>query len=70
MTSPAADLLRLDTRGVLASGKVADMLVVRGDPLTDIACAAERENHRLVIKGGVAVAGMEGKNAASFGLAG
>jgi len=58
-TSIAAELLRLDTRGSLAPGYVADMLVVRGDPLADIASASETENHRLVIKGGVPVAGME-----------
>jgi imidazolonepropionase-like amidohydrolase len=58
-TSIAADLLRLPTRGVIASGNVADMLIVRGDPLVDIESAADKGNHRLVIKDGKVVAGVE-----------
>lgn len=56
-TSNAADLLRLPNRGVLRAGNVADMLLVRGDPLEDIEVAADRQYHRLVFKGGRAVAG-------------
>ncbi len=58
-TSVAADLLRLPDRGVLAEGNIADMLIVKGDPLSDIEQVANRANHRLVIKGGVVVAGPE-----------
>jgi imidazolonepropionase-like amidohydrolase len=35
-TSKAAALLQLDDRGVLASGKLADLVVLDGDPTTDI----------------------------------
>jgi tryptophan 2-monooxygenase len=35
-TSVAADLLRLDDLGVIAEGKVADLIAMPGDPLTDI----------------------------------
>ena len=36
-TSNAAALLKLDDRGVLTSGKLADLVVLDGDPTTDIA---------------------------------
>jgi imidazolonepropionase-like amidohydrolase len=36
-TSNAAKLLKLDDRGVLATGKLADLLVVDADPIADIA---------------------------------
>jgi imidazolonepropionase-like amidohydrolase len=35
-TSVAAELLRLDDLGVIAEGKVADLIAMPGDPLTDI----------------------------------
>jgi imidazolonepropionase-like amidohydrolase len=35
-TSNSAALLKLDDRGVLASGKLADLVVLDGDPTTDI----------------------------------
>jgi hypothetical protein len=35
-TSNAAALLKLDDRGVLASGKRADLVVLEGDPTADI----------------------------------
>jgi len=35
-TSNAAALLKLDDRGVLASGKFADLVVLDGDPTADI----------------------------------
>jgi len=35
-TSNAAALLKLDDRGVLASGKLADLVVLDGDPIADI----------------------------------
>jgi imidazolonepropionase-like amidohydrolase len=36
-TSNAARLMKLDDRGVLAAGKLADLVVLDGDPSTDIA---------------------------------
>ena len=56
-TRNAADLMRLDDRGRIAEGAAADLLVVAGDPSVDIAAAADRERHRLVVKDGVAVDG-------------
>jgi imidazolonepropionase-like amidohydrolase len=38
-TSNAAALLKLDDRGVLAPGKLADLVVLEGDPTTDISNA-------------------------------
>ncbi|WP_343599023.1 amidohydrolase family protein [Mycobacterium sp.] len=35
-TSVAADLLRLDELGVIAEGKIADLIAMPGDPFTDI----------------------------------
>ncbi len=37
-TSTAAEALGLDDRGVLAPGRRADLLVVEGNPLQDVAC--------------------------------
>ncbi|RZA13586.1 MAG: amidohydrolase family protein, partial [Lysobacteraceae bacterium] len=58
-TSNAADLLRLPDRGAIKAGHVADLLIVKGDPLVNIEQVADRRNHRLVIKDGRAVAGPE-----------
>lgn len=55
-TSNAADLLRLSDRGALRAGHVADMLMVHGNPMEDIRCAAQKENHLFVFKDGVRVA--------------
>src|SRR6478609_8099848 len=38
-TANAAKLLKLDDRGVLAPGKLADLVVLEGDPTTDISNA-------------------------------
>ena len=35
-TSVAAELLRLDDLGVIAEGKIADLIAMPGDPFTDI----------------------------------
>lgn len=53
-TTVAADLLNLTGEiGVVAAGAHADLLVVDGDPLSDVAVLAEPErHHRLVIQGG------------------
>ncbi len=52
-TVNAAELNRLDHQGRLAEGKLADLLLVDGDPSEDIAMAAETANHRRVVKAGV-----------------
>lgn len=52
-TRNGADLMRLEDSGTLADGKMADMLVVDGNPVEDITKAARAENHRMVVKGGV-----------------
>ncbi|WP_053239709.1 metal-dependent hydrolase family protein [Pleomorphomonas koreensis] len=51
-TATAADLLRLDDRGRLREGFAADIVVVAGDPLADIAAVADRAGHRLILKDG------------------
>lgn len=48
-----ADLMGLAERGVIGEGCVADLLIVDGNPLEDIAMAAEWKNHRAVYKGGL-----------------
>ncbi|MBC6405785.1 MAG: amidohydrolase family protein [Rhodospirillales bacterium] len=55
-TVNAAELNRMPERGRLAEGKLADLLLVEGDPTQDIAMAAERKNHRFLVKGGMRVA--------------
>ena len=52
-TSSAAQLLGLDEKlGSIAPGKLADLLVVEGDPLEDIALLEKKERIRMVMKGG------------------
>jgi imidazolonepropionase-like amidohydrolase len=48
-TSVAADVLGKDDRGVIAPGRLADLVAARGDPMTDIT-ATERVN--FVMLGG------------------
>jgi imidazolonepropionase-like amidohydrolase len=55
-TRNAAELNRLDRQGRLAEGCLADLLVVEGDPVEDIARVAEKRHHRLVVKRGQPVA--------------
>lgn len=55
-TGYAADLLGLDGRGRITEGAVADLLLVDGNPATDIQAVAERANHRLVVSGGAVAA--------------
>ena len=52
-TRNGAELMGLDNRGRIVEGAVADLLVVEGDPSRDIAAAADRANHRLVVREGV-----------------
>ncbi len=54
-TSAAAELVDLPDEGHIAEGAFADLLVVEGDPTRDIAMAADKENHRMVVKRGVPV---------------
>ena len=56
-TGNAADLNRLEDRGRIADGKAADFLVVAGNPVQDIAFAADKANHQAVVKNGAVVAG-------------
>jgi imidazolonepropionase-like amidohydrolase len=57
-TRTAAELLRLDDQlGTLVPGKLADLLVVDGDPLADIHILASAERLSLVMKGGASVRG-------------
>jgi imidazolonepropionase-like amidohydrolase len=51
-TSSAADLLGLPRRGRIREGMAADLLLVAGNPVDDVDCAADRANHRLVMKDG------------------
>jgi len=51
-TSHGADLMRLERQGSIADGQIADLLVVDGNPLEDITMAADKTNHRMVIKTG------------------
>ena len=56
-TSRAHDLMGLINAGRILKGAQADLLLVKGDPTQDIACAAQRANHVAVLKGGVIAAG-------------
>jgi imidazolonepropionase-like amidohydrolase len=52
-TEVAARLLRLDDRlGTLTKGKLADVVVFRGDVVSDLALLEDRANVRLVMIGG------------------
>jgi imidazolonepropionase-like amidohydrolase len=51
-TGSAADLLGLADRGRIRQGLRADLLLVEGDPLTDIAKAGLAAHHRLVVRDG------------------
>ena len=53
-TTAAADLLGVVDRGVIAAGKLADLVAVPGDPLKDIKVM---EQVSFVMKGGVVVRG-------------
>ena len=56
-TSNAADLIGLPDQGAVAAGKLADFVIVDGDPTADITCAADPANHRAVFKNGIQVGG-------------
>lgn len=46
-----------DELGTIEEGKIADLVVVNGNPLEDIACLADRESFHLIMKGGNVVRG-------------
>jgi imidazolonepropionase-like amidohydrolase len=49
VTATAAEAVGLTDRGTVAAGRRADLVVVEGDPLTDLACL---ERVRAVLKAG------------------
>ncbi|KUI28134.1 amidohydrolase [Mycobacterium sp. IS-1496] len=52
-TSASAELCGLSEQlGTVEAGKLADLVIVRGDPLTDIAAVGEPDNILLVLKEG------------------
>ncbi len=52
-TRNGAELMGLGTEtGTIEAGKLADLVVVDGDPLVDIGCLAERENLKAILLGG------------------
>jgi imidazolonepropionase-like amidohydrolase len=53
-TSKAAECIERPELGVVAAGKVADILVVDGDPLDDIRVMQQRDRLHLVMKAGKA----------------
>ena len=57
-TRSAAELLRLDDQlGTVAPGKLADLLIVDGDPLADVRVLEDRDRLALIVKGGAPVCG-------------
>lgn len=57
-TRRSAECMRIDGEvGTIAAGKRADLLVVDGDPLTDITMLRRRESLALVMQNGMAAAG-------------
>ena len=65
-TRNGADLADLPDQGRIAEGAAADFIVTEGNPAEDIAMAARKENHRMVVKRGLPVGaptiGMSGHN--------
>ena len=54
-TGWAAECVDLDHEiGTVVAGKLADLLVIDGDPLKNIAVLRDREKIKLVMKGGEA----------------
>ena len=51
-TSEAAQCMKRPDLGALEAGRLADIVVVEGDPLTDIRLLQRRENMKLVMKAG------------------
>ncbi|MCB9722428.1 MAG: amidohydrolase family protein [Spirochaetaceae bacterium] len=52
-TKNGAEAMRLgDQTGTIEAGKLADLVIVDGDPLVDIACLGIKENLRAILLGG------------------
>jgi len=56
-TGNSADLVRDAERGRIKEGLFADILIVNGDPTSDINMVADKTNHRAVLKYGELAAG-------------
>ena len=55
-TSTPAQVMGMEAQlGTVTEGKLADLIVVDGDPLVDISCLEEPSRIPLVVKGGVAM---------------
>ncbi|MBW2422975.1 MAG: amidohydrolase family protein, partial [Deltaproteobacteria bacterium] len=55
-TRNGAELMgRSDELGTIEEGKLADLLVVDGDPLADIGCLQDRNRLLAIVKGGIFV---------------
>ncbi|BBU23014.1 metal-dependent hydrolase family protein [Mycobacterium xenopi] len=65
-TSVAAELLQLDDLGVIAEGKIADLIAMPGDPFTDIEVTGQVD---LVMKEGVIYKDPAGKREARVATA-
>ncbi len=53
-TRTNAELFRMQDRiGTVEAGKLADLLVVKGNPLRDLRLFQNPDNLRLIMKGGV-----------------
>jgi imidazolonepropionase-like amidohydrolase len=57
-TLGATDLIGVDDRGVIAAGKLADLIAVSGNPLIDVSLL---ESVHFVMKGGVIVTSSVGE---------
>ena len=53
-TSKAAECIGRNDLGALAPGRIADILIVAGDPLADIRILEKRDNLQLIMKQGKA----------------
>ena len=52
-TANGADLMGMgEELGTVSPGKLADLLVVDGDPSIDISCLGDRNNLHAILKGG------------------
>ncbi len=52
-TRNGAELMGLgDQTGHIEAGKLADLVIVDGDPLVDLGCLADRENLKAILLGG------------------
>ncbi|MOA54221.1 hypothetical protein D3C78_1778000 [compost metagenome] len=56
-TSRGHDLMGLTEHGAIADGKVADLLLVQGDPTEDILKAADKRFHVAVLRNAELAAG-------------